>query len=439
MVKIVKAVVVIFVLLIAVFLIKDSYTIYKKNKGLRGNIFVGTGNPGKIIRYYWDNSSVVSKSFDTGYKYAYTVRAGDIDNNGEIELVAGMSNSFFSEPYGCVVKEYKINGDSWKESTLDNVGDLRCKDLSIGDADNDGKNEVLLGTHGEGFINVYKKSKGVWNKTVLEQNFIAEIDEKNNTSHRVDRKNITYDAIVQSAVHIVKIGDIDNDGLNEVVATISSPLEFLEDEISFIKMYKFNKKLGRWEDSVIDELHGREFRSIAIGDIDGARKNKLVIGIGTPGKNPGSVYIYSFEDEKWDKTLLHDDTIERNMKGLTIEDINNDGSKEIVLATGFPNGVINIFKKDGNEDNFNNGIIGNIASLFNLERAEFNSMAVEVFDINGDKKKEIVVAGTTTYPERKIGWEGADSGFLVVFKEKGGGWDKEILETQNFLALDIVK
>ena len=401
-------------------------------------LVTGTGNSGLIMGFSKNslNFSLIY-SLNTGYLFVHTVRIGDINNDKKEEIVAGVSNSFFSEPYGCKVEEYSTIDSQQNLSLIDDVGDVRCKDLAIGDADNDGKNEVLLGTHGEGYINLYKKIGGKWEKTVIEDNYIGKIDAERNTTHKVARKDLTYDAVVNSAVHIVKIGDIDNDGRNEVVATISSPLEFLSDEISFIRVYKYDEKLNVWNSSTLDELHGREFRSIAIGDLYGNGKNVMLIGIGTPEKNPGSVYLYSYDGAKWNKELFYNDSIERNMKGLTIGDLDNDGKNEVALVTGFPNGVVHIFKWDETKRKFSDEVIGRISDLFNLSGAEFNSMAVEIGDFDSDSEKEIIVGGTITYPSRNIGWEGADSGYLVMFKKgKSGKWQSKILDTHNILAID---
>ena len=411
------------------------------NKTDNVKLITGTGNPGLIMSFAKNGSALLpTLSLNTNYLFVHTVRVGDVDNDKIEEIVAGISNSFFSEPYGCKVEEYSTIDSQQNLSLIDDVGDVRCKDLAIGDADNDGKNEVLLGTHGEGYINLYKKIGGKWEKTVLEDNYIGKIDAERNTTHKVARKDLTYDAVVNSAVHIVKIGDIDNDGKNEVVATISSPLEFPSDEISFIRVYRYDKNLNSWNSSTLDELHGREFRSIAIGDLYGNGKNEMLIGIGTPGKNPGSVYLYSYDGSKWNKQLFYNDSIERNMKGLTIGDLDNDGKNEVVLATGFPNGVVHIFKWDEAKGKFSDNIIGRISDFFNLTGAEFNSMATEIGDFDSDSEKEIIVGGTTTFPEKKIGWEGADSGYLVMFKRnKSGEWQGKILDTHNILAVDAGK
>ncbi|MCX6709985.1 MAG: hypothetical protein NTV63_03485 [Candidatus Woesearchaeota archaeon] len=401
-----KRIITIFSLLIAFIVctlfIKDRISYSGKFSNNFGNVIIGTGNSGFIKILSLKDANITAENFNT-------------------------SHLFIS-----------LQGSLWKESLIDDIGDVRCKDIYVGDADNDGKNEVLLGTHGEGYVIVYKKNSSKWDKTILEHNFIGKIDQQRKMSHKVDRKDLTYDTLVNSAVHIVKSGDVDNDGKNEVVATISSPLEFLADEISFIRVYKLNESINAWQDYTVDELHGREFRSIAIGDVYNEGRNSLIIGIGSPGQKPGSVYIYSYDSGKWEKTLLHNDSTEKNMKGLVIGDLENDGENEIVLATGFPKGIVHIFHWNKEEKKFSDKVIGAISELFNISEAQFNSMAAEIVDFDLDGNKEILVAGTTTFPNKKIGWEGADSGYLVLFKiQPDGSWEKRLLNSNNVLSLDI--
>jgi hypothetical protein len=312
------------------------------------------------------------------------------------------------------------------------VGDLRCKDLTIGDADNDGKNEVILGTHGLGIVRLYDWENDKWKKEDLEYNFISQIDEKEQTNHRVPSEELSCkECTVQSAVHIVKIEDVDNDGTNEVIATISSPLELQEvEEISFINIYK--KQGKSWKRTTIDRLSDREFRSITIGDIYNKGRNTILVGIGSPRNEKGSLYTYDLSGAEWKKSIIYNDKEEKNMKGVTYGDIYRDGIQRILLATGFPNGKVVILT--WNKNKFDIEEIGKISSLFNLKGREFNSMA-SIIQRNSETNN-LLIGGTTTYPEKKIGWEGADAGFISLFNNNGGRWKSKILDTGNILGMD---
>lgn len=419
-------------LIFALYLLTNFFKINSSQKVVNKYLVAGTGSPGEIYLYEIKNQSLKKiKTISTGYLFVHTVRIGDIYNNGKSYIIAGVSNSFFAEPYGCKVTSYDL--DKFEEKIIDDVGDMRCKDLTIGDADNDGKNEIILGTHNPGIVRLYKWNGNTWKKEDLETNFIAQIDEKEKTNHRVSSKELNCkQCVVQTAVHIVKVADIDNDGKNEVIATISSPLELQgADEISFIRVYR---KVGdKWISETIDRLTKREFRSITVGDIYNKKKNVLVIGIGTPGDEKGSLYIYEFRNKKWEKSIIHNDPEEKNMKGVAIGDISNDGKKQILLATGFPNAKIMILNWNGKD--FDKKNIGTISSLLQEKNGEFNSMAAL---INKDNNiTQLIVGGMTTFPKQKISWEGTNKGFIVVYKKENSNWVGAVLETRSILGMDL--
>ncbi len=314
----------------------------------------GTGNPGTIYLYSATGKEYeLTKKIPTDFAYVHTVRIGDIYNDGTTVIVAGVSNSPKDKPFDCQVVAYNLDG--FVRGILDQTNDLRCKDLAIGDADNDGKNEI--------------------------------------------------------------------------VATLSSPLELANvEEVSFVRMYK--KENGTWNGSTIDETSGREFRSIAIGDPFGTAKNSVIIGLGSPRMEPGSLVSYTFNGSSWDKTAIHNDTKERNMKGVALAR-NTGNVRPIILATGFPDARIMSFVWDGGALRSTN--ITSLRSHIDKPGAEFNAMAV-ILPNKTDAR--FVVGGMTVYPEQKIGWEQTREGFLMDAKRDGNTWKTRMLLTGNVLSLD---
>ncbi len=393
-------------------------------------LVTGSGNPGVITLYERTDSGYTSKkTIDTGFQFVHTVRLGDIYNNGAISIVAGVSNSFFKEPYGCQVVAYDLG--SYQQKQIDVVGDLRCKDITIGNADNDGKNEIVLGTHGNGLVKMYSWERDAWTTTTLETNFIEQVDAQKRTNHRVPNADVPCKTcVIQTAVHIVKIGDVDNDGKNEIVTTMSSPLELIAgEEISFVRVYR--KSGDSWSGETVDSLVGREFRSITIDDIYGNGKNTLLVGIGSPRNDPGSLIAYDLKDGEWQKTIVHNDKTELNMKGVAVGTLHS-ADRSILLATGFPNANIMTFNWTDNQ--FSQKSIGSIAALFNLPDAQYNSM---VAAIPQDKDSTFVVAGNTLFPKEKIGWEVTNKGFLVQYDAAENSWLPTIISTQNILGFDL--
>ncbi|MCR4263889.1 MAG: hypothetical protein NUV98_04195 [Candidatus Roizmanbacteria bacterium] len=391
---------------------------------------LGTGNAGMIEVFDASKeNNEIMKTISSNYKYVHTVRVGDIYSDNTPYIIAGVSNSFFAEPYGCNVTAYNIQ--TGEEYLIDRVGDLRCKDLTIADVDKDGKQDIVLGTHGEGFINIYEWSGDMWVKETIERNYIKKIDEKEKTNHRVPQEKLTCgNCIVQTAVHIVKVVDIEGDGYNEIIATLSSPLELTTtDEVSFILLFRQSGE--GWTSEVIDQASNIEFRSIEFADIYNNSKNVLVVGTGSPRNEKGSVFSYELVDGTWNKKVLYNDPEEKNMKGITVADLYKNGKNIIVIGTGFPKA--HIFTLEWNGATFERKNIASIGSLFD-GAGEFNTMATIVLN---RRDPTIITAGMRVFPDEKIGWEATEKGFVVEHVYKDGAWKQKIISTKSVLGMDI--
>jgi len=431
-----------FALGIAGIIVLASLMLLQSTGGEKTVIVTGGGNPGKVSIYHFDRANYERVEIDTGYNLVWTVRIGDIYNNGKNVIVAGVGNSFFGRPFGCSVIAYEPVNGGWKRDVIDSDVDLRCKDIAIGSAYNDGQNELVLGTHGEGFINVYKWNGTGWSKQTVDTNFVSQVDAQQGANHRVPFSNLTYPTIVQTAVHIVKIGDVDNDGKNELVATESSPLEYSGSPVSFVNVYKFYR-VG-WNRTTVHAGKGVQDRSILIGDVDYSGKNKIVIGA-----TPGKMFLLGY-DGTWSSDLIFSQTYDKNMKGLDMQDIYSDGRSEIVLATGIPNALIYSLHWDGRE--FQSSMIGNVTDALSqydvIKGLGYNSLDVQAKDTDGDGAPEIIVAGEADTSlggnafvprDGVFGWETTPYGFLIVYKFDGTGWVPKILEQGSTLGMTVGK
>lgn len=405
-------------------------------------IVAGTANPGKILIYSFDGNNYKRSEIDSGYNLIWTVRIGDIYNKGKNVIVAGVGNSFFAQPFGCSVIAYEPTANGWKKDMIDSNVDLRCKDLAIGNVYNDGQNELVLGTHGEGIIGVYKWDGNKWNKQEIDRNFISQIDQQQGTNHQVPVENLTYDTTVQTAVHIVKIGDILNDGSNEIVATESSPLEYVGQTVSFVNLYKWNGT--SWTRTTIHSGKGVQDRSILIGNVDNSRMNKIVIGA-----NPGKLFLLSYNGT-WNSEQIFSQSFDKNMKGLDLADLYSNGKNEIVLATGIPNSLL--YSLEWNGQKFASQLIGNISQTFSqynvISNLSYNSLDVQAKNLDNSNSPEIVVAGEAdtsfganifTPNNNVFGWETTPYGFLVVYKFDGKNWIPQILDQNSVLGMTVGK
>ena len=405
-------------------------------------IVTANGNPGMIYIYKFDGGNFVRTEINTGYNLVWTVRIGDIYNKGKNVIVAGIGNSFFAQPFGCSIVTYEPTANGWKKDVIDSNVDIRCKEVEICDAYNDGKNEIVLGTHGEGLIKIYKWNGTKWNSQIIDENYVAKFDSQAGMNHKIPLENLTYYVTDQTAVHILKIGDIDNDGKNEIIATISTPNEYggSDPEIGFVRMYKWNGTA--WMTTDIDTLYGVKFRAgIQIDDLKGTGKNQAYVT-----SAPHLLLEYDLQNGKWIRNVIENQTLsaEIDMKAMDIRDIGS--KKELIIATGGPNAVI--YSYEWNGKGFDKNLIVNVSDILsetNLFGLGDNSMAVKTSNFNNTQY--IVVSGesdtssTNSFANTSnpFGWEITPYGFLVASKYDGSKWNSEILDRYSVLGMTFGK
>lgn len=423
------AIITIMMLAVGAFWWNTSHGVPEPDNSPNTYIVTGSANPGEIIVYKAEKDTLTEqKRVNTGYKFVFTVRIGDIYNTGENTIIAGVGDSFYKDPYGCHVVAYDLNLQ--KIETIDTLSDLRCKDLTIDDLDQNGTNEIILATHGEGFINMYQYSAGDWQKEEIEHNFIAEFDEKNNLNHRVSNDTLPCEScVVQSAVHIVKAVDIDGGNEKEIIATISSPLELQDvDEVSFVLLYR--KVDGVWKKEVIDRAENLEFRSISVGDIDHNGIQDIVVGTGSPREVPSSIIAFEYTNGLWEKKEVFTDPNAKNMKGLVVTDYDQNNKDSIILATGFPDSTLYHIVWDGSA--YVSTELDQVSTLLS-NGGQHNAMATLIVP----NSQNIITAGMSTFPEKKIGWEATDKGFIIYHSHNNDRLSPRIIDTSNILGMDL--
>lgn len=423
---------------------KNLFKPPEKNIVEAETIAVGQGNPGTIALFTKEASgNFTRKTIDTGFRYVWTVRIADGRSDGKNRIYAGVGNSFFSEPHGCQVLEFDST-DNFRKTVIDEVGDLRCKDLTTGSIYNNGKNQLVLGTHGLGIVRVYDYKNGKWETQEVSKNSLAVYDRENNQNHAVPADKLPYDLTVQTAVHTVKIGDADNDGKNELLTTESDPLENPnKDHLLFIRMYKWNGK--SFDASTIDTLNGSiPFKATArTVDLDGSGKSKVLVSA-----SHHQVLLYEYSDGKWNRQVIDktDGGNEDNMKGLSVGSLGGK-NKSIVVATGLPHA--GVYQYDLQDGQFNKKNLVDISKLLDIYRlfegVGDNTLDSAIADIDGDGGNEIVVAGEQDSAfsgdkagVSKFGWEGTTIGYTaVIYPQKDGTYKTEFIDFRSALALDV--
>jgi len=233
---------------------------------------------------------------------ARALETGDIDSDSLNEVVVGLRTL-----YGPQLIYYEQIAEEWVETVLAEDF-LSIHTLSIGNLDDDGDNEILVGGSGIEFAN--------------SELCYFELDSDEWVLH-----NITDpDLLIMSTA----IGDLDNDGVNEVAAG------FIHQDVGYeLRYYEYNG--GTWTEFNVDDDLG-ECDGIEIADIDQDGENELIY-LGSSLTYEALCY-YDYNDGSWNKTIIRCPT----GWGMDTGDVDNDGDIEIAWGNYFePENEVRIF------------------------------------------------------------------------------------------------
>jgi hypothetical protein len=282
-----------------------SVTIGDANNDGFNEVVIGSeAGPNEVIAYKregdtWEEAPIINQA-----QNVQSVAIGDADNDGKNEVIIGLDYSATDTE----VRAYEFDGNNWVE---DIIADFQVDvySVTIGDADNDGKNEVVVGLENTtNEVRAYENITGVWVEENITDIFpsvhvlsvtIGDADNDDNNEVVIGLESTTDEvrmlkysgawvpesiANVLSDVNSVSIGDADNDDNNEVIIGTASPTEE-------VRIYK---KDGTWSGAQIADVP-TDVWSVAIGDADNDGKNDVAIGMGI---TTNEVRLYSLDRGK---------------------------------------------------------------------------------------------------------------------------------------------
>ena len=344
------------------------------------DIFIGDEDWDALYCYNGKTGAKDFSFWDNQGDGVVNIAIADFDNDANPEVI-------WSTGAGCTCADYfflyDISTKSKEWQSRHYLGDFKAFD--VGDVDNDNNLEIVSGVFGEylkyydhGFITVFNaESKQIeWQNN--EEIFGAHVEDFTN----------------------VKIGDIDNDGENELLLGIeygySSSYVYV-----FDSQYKVERSFSIDGMSIIIDME--------ISDIDNDNKNELII---TSGTNVGGSthpdewqnYIYIFDGEtgdlEWKSEQLA--AIGSKIGSLNVGNIDDDDAKEIVALK----------YQSSWRDTSTLIIIDGVSHELIMDTSKVYT-ALNIADINSDGRNEIIAA--------------VDTGKIVIIN----GSSLETIETYN--------
>ncbi len=214
------------------------------------NLRLGMRQHGNITMYKWNGSTYERILVeDLNYTHTKEIATGDLDNDGYPELIAvlwgiaeetNLSGQDIQDKKVTVgleiplkLKMYDFDGGKITGHVIAEIPEIKTRSLKVGDADNDGLNELVVGADTTGLQIVWQEN-GEWKRDTIDENLTGNI-------------------------HEVMVIDVDGDGLNEIIANA--------DLMGVVNMYEWTR-LGWRKQTVIENISDYWVWAMDYGDVD---------------------------------------------------------------------------------------------------------------------------------------------------------------------------
>jgi hypothetical protein len=246
---------------------------------------------GEIIRYDYtkDLKTVEARKIYHLSGSGEETLIADVDNDGEVELIT--SNSYRRDDASVEIFEFDVNGELSEKPriVIDGYDNAKCfyASIIIGDVDNDGENEMVVG---------WKQKQKINKGTILGYK-IADIAKPVYTfAYNEKALDMSY------FEKMMVIADADNDGKNELLVSTrgdNQSEDIQSDHLGHVFMYSIDS--GRIESELIVDLNEKYAESswVDVGDADNDGKNEIVLATGKGDRTKlGKSYVLIVEKSK---------------------------------------------------------------------------------------------------------------------------------------------
>jgi hypothetical protein len=293
------------------------------------------GNDNSVGIYYQNNLGLLNPivSYTTGYGVD-GVKVGDLNNDGLSDIAVSHWNSSYIKVLYQTSTIFNIFSYSNPQSGYD--------EIDIADVTNDGLNDL-----------VFMAGQGYYALRVFKQNLFGTLDSAISFHHQLF-----------TSASGIGIGDINNDGANDIVVSKSH-----NQPNSKIYLFKQDTVLGTW--GTYDSLPAYDIpEPIEVADCDCNGKNEIITA--NAGWHHISVYKQNGLSQFTSYNLYYVPYVSHYQpQGLAVGDINNDGRKDILLAA-FEQGLI-ILKNITPPTQFNNNGIKTVTDTIYKTIAHYTS------------------------------------------------------------------
>jgi hypothetical protein len=264
--------------------------------------------------------------------------AGQFDEDEGLELVIGDGDGIVR------VLDGKTKEEQWRSITLDRD----AHGLLLHDLDGDGSNELLVGTG-------FKTDQG-WGQVYFFRQNSSE-------------PYMTLPETWNSRLRELEIADLDDDGEEELLVCSGAALGDVKGE-GYFRVYELNDLTRYWTS---EDLQGC-VEGMKVRDLDNDGTLDIIVSNGYRYRE-GWCYIYSWNGETYERKWKSGN-IGPKAYGMDVEDIDGDGTLEIVLTN--MGGFIFVY----------NGVTRNLE--WRSEELGRDILGVVIEDVDDDGQVEII-------------------------------------------------
>jgi len=281
-----------------------------------GAIMLKVGGGAWWIADNWGYTNITNGSND-GKNYGYSVPAiaiGDADNDGLNETVIGYKNGTYE------LRMYEYSSGTWTETNItDETSGIYA--VAIGDVNNDSKNEIVIGMQNDSLsldgnsIRIYENKSGGWIETNI--------------------------STISRDVTVIALGYASNKGINGIMAGFTNT----SSDGYNVKFY--DNVSGGWRENNVSN-NPYSVAGVAVGNGDSVAGNETYVGF---VNSPNGLKMYKNTTGKWVETNISkiditNQTWPTTTSNLLIKDVDNNGKQEIVMGMSYNDGytVINQVK-----------------------------------------------------------------------------------------------
>lgn len=240
---------------------------------------------GEIIRYDIDKeiSRVKAEKLHQLSGSGEESIIADIDNDGEVEYIT--SNSFRADAAKVEIYEFDKNGNLIipPRIVMDGYDGKRCfyASLIVGDVDNDGLNELIVG---------WKEKQKINKGTVIGYKVESEATHVYTFAYEDEDLDMSY------FEKMMAVADADNDGKNELILSTrgDNMSELITSQhLGYVFQYKIDSNMEIHKMLLVDFNEEKvESSWLAVGDPDNDGKNEIILATGKGDrKKKGTSYV----------------------------------------------------------------------------------------------------------------------------------------------------